>query len=472
MHQRLATTVPAAILEQVRALGGIGQVTKPVLDELGIVRLVNPIHRTQHLVMAQAYGRLVGRTLAILNRYRGYIHAPSLNRMLSFISCRDVLTHAALDQIERDARRFVQNGIPPIFDPEHLSPSRFVYFSTQLGTGLTSEYNYPTLFPMVDFVIQYGAGTYETNCAHMGVKLDSIREQRTKLELKPIGPREVFLFRSRAFMPDGRIDPMLIDELLEYVETHFRISANERRQEILERYTRLFPFLETTLRVLPHEPHRYLNWDGDPSVVVERRWYLDYAPELRPRMAQAYLEYLCSCPLPLRESERQAFKRLFRHFPEVCSEVAEQLGCRNLVPKTRWYERQIAEALRNGTAHTLPRRVLREEPWRPLVQASMERTYRNACQALADPSLLLNGTVEIDIALGFSAGTSLIDYLKPILDEERLRVARLLPDERFLATVRNSSHCAALGHTKMRRPHASGVALQSYLQDRLAQLGA
>lgn len=458
------------MMEVIRSNGGLDKVSDSVLRQLNLVRLYDPTRKVSAVYSSAEYGRLVAKSLGLMRSYRGYIFAHDLNRIYGMIARHHTITETEIDSAYARAKAFIRAGIPPIFDERYYNKATFAYYVRLRKTNGTMEVCYQSLFPSIDFILQYGTGSYERNCAYMAVTHKGDGE-RSKIPLKSARIEDVRRFRSIAFTEDKKIEPLLIRDITDYVNRRFDIPNEEREQEIAELNLATFQFLEEQLRDLPHQPRSYELWNQDVEVVHERRWYLRYHPSERELIAQAYLQSLAGSPT---QRDLRTFNYLSALFPEQCAVMRRHLGVKDRLNEYLSINAVVNEAAKTGNLSLVPQHVLVEEPWRSSFLPRYKDLFRSACRKLGDenPGDLLRNVEDLYAKLNIPPRIALLPELKAVLDEERLRAVQAMPDNDFIGMYcgANSNRRNAIGLTRGDRPNEAGKRLQGYIVGRAQEL--
>jgi len=464
------------ILDALRPIGSINDLTDEELKRMRAVRIHDPITRTSIVIPSKDYGGLYAHCVATLQNCEGYIFAHDLNRIRGLMARRNVISHDELTDIRRRANGLRNVGIPPIFTEEWCARTTFRYTVRDGIENGQTEVSFDCLFPVIDFLIQYGAGVYERRRAGMAVTLGRAKCKGNKIPLTPASSEDVLLFRRFAFMPNGRIDPLLMMEVLEYVSTHFQFHTQERCEDVLEFDLLAFTFLESELQDLPLKhptcEHRgYEDWDGDPLVVHERRWYLRFAPDTRIRIVQTYLDGLKGT---LRGKDAKTFRFLQQAFPQQTLGMHQKMDMRQKELERAQLEEWIKNAFAQSDFRNPPSALLMLPEWNAEFLPRIKEGFRNTCQSLdaSDPGALFENVEYLAATLKVPKNLAYLPEFKRILDEERLEAARHLSDERFQLIFTDARKIIGIGHSKFREESQAARALRAYLLERYRSLRA
>lgn len=271
-------------LEQLIARYGSGiDIPEDALRHHGFMRFERPTGapsaKSIFFRTVEEWSRSADEAKGALTSLRGYLFGRAEVRMDATVAGKDCIEAEELSAMLQRAQRMKKAGIPPIFSPSYV-------VSFIRGNGRRAK---PYSFPLVDFIIQYGAGVYEERCAAFSmsqIEQGRNRNSYSREMIQPTVPEDVFVFRGRAFEATGLIEEALTREIVDYAAEHFQFKDKEEREESIGVLKEALAFLEHALRKLPHSPRTYQTWDGSYSRCFERRWYLDYDHETRLRMMQ------------------------------------------------------------------------------------------------------------------------------------------------------------------------------------------
>jgi hypothetical protein len=460
--------IPQEALDLITLRGGIGRISDEELRVIGVVRLYDPEHRCHQLIINREYGRLVALAKRIMRECEGYLFAPALARMrglcgrIHYISRREMLSAAAA------AETFMAAGVPPIFDADFLTRTTFVYFVRHTSSEAVREVRYENIFPTVDLILTYGAGSRERLQRMSAARLAEQGERRTKIPIFPANVDDVIRFRTRVFLADNRMDPHFIREMLHYVGTKFRFSDDARRRQVLQDLELALLFLEESLRDFQAPPNVFDTWDGNVNVVKERRWYLRFHPDERSRIVQAYYDSLSG---PQRRANSLTLGMLQTLFREQAVPSDHELSARASELEREYLERAFELAASRLDLRGLPSRLYLTEPWATQYVPRLAEVFHRICERSA-PAALFRNVAEASRQLPIPGGFAAQPPFKSILNEYRRRALESMLDGDFLAFVKNGDgKVPHWGHAKYADNRTDmGELLLTYVSDRYRSL--
>lgn len=355
---------------------------------------------------------------------------------------QEMMVEYDLNRIAARAEAFRVAGVPPIFAPQFY------------GEAMRGQRR--LLFPTVDFLLQYGAGVYGDRMREVGMSLDrrGIREGANRALIPPAKVEDVFRFRTLAFDGD-RIDAALRRDSTLYVAENFHFGNEGRMGNALENDQLVFLFLEEALQPLSGKEVERRCFDGNPSAVTRVRWYLGMD---RQERSKAIDGFVASLPGILRAPERKALERISTLFPDLTVGVNQEIAARAAAERVEFEVRlwtQVRAAIAGRDFRTVPQVAFVEEPWRQELLPQVERFFQEECARLAaeNPTALFGSAAELHEHMPVPYELGIVPRFKAILDEVRLKTARELSEETFLAIFpagQSGGAKAGIGHTKSR----------------------
>lgn len=317
---------PNFIPKLISEYGSILNIPEDVLQANGLERKIDTERKSYSIHEKEKQRKLRGICFGLMKKYRGYIFSHDYMRMLQFIKSKAIIDELTLKRIASRAKRFIAQSIPPIFLPEFqlFAPIENPNFFDEIySIDQDSPKKIPSFFPHADFIIQYATGSYAEQTKR------KLKEQNSELgslmlSITPTSPEEVRDFRSRAFRKDGEINPILIQDTMNYMEKNFDFQSNKTKNFCLSLSLEVFSFLEESLRDLKDiQPPVYKNWDGDLAVFSSKKWYMQYPPEDLESMAQTYFEQV---QISKNQKDRNTFKYMVTLFPYLSLQAEIRLG--------------------------------------------------------------------------------------------------------------------------------------------------
>lgn len=417
------------IREVLAQYGLVKDIPESVLQEKRLKVLHNAQRNAYQLVTVQEYQDRVQNCHKIMTKYKDYLFADDLSRMERLIDSIEMLTEKEIAAIGGRAKRLVEAGIPPIFQRVLYHPS-FLEFT---DPSTRAQHTY-TLFPSVDFVIQFATGAYERRRAAISAQqraagLESKRDRR--IPIRPTTAKDIVDFRRLAFTREGRINPLLVRETIAYVQEHFRFSSLNRRNEHLESDHRLFLFLKEQLQHLPCEPMVYETWDENLDTVAQPRWYLKFTPEETAKIARAYFDMPTSLTT---KREQGVLSRMALLFPNLAQQQRSNDEEQQATRDEAILRAAVAEAQRTGNFKVVPRRVFLDRPWCTWAIPAVEAYLRDTCQRLQreKPEVLLTSMTQL--LPEFPRYLLRIPRLGDIISTVQLEIVETMDDSTFIAT--------------------------------------
>lgn len=468
-----ASSVPASVLDRIGRSGGLARISDAQLAEWGVVRLHDPVAKVQRVMAAEEFEALRRRCYGVLRRYEGYLFAHHLFALKRVVAKYAAIAPEELDAAADHASALQAAGVPPIFREGLYGRAFFSYWFPDAGGRGVTEVRHASLFPNVDFILQFGAATYARHSAHAAIV--ATREVRpSKIPMEPATAEDVRLFRERAFTPDGKIDPLLEADILGYITDHHDVPDPQRRTEVLEESRNVLRAFELDLwdPAVPRRP--FDAWDGDPSVVREWTWYLRFSPDDRIRIVEAFFERL---PGPPTGDDKIQFQRLAWIFPGLCRLAMPTLHERATAREEADLRIRIEACFAEGRLRNLPEVIFEANgPWRDAYFHRAVEAITEACRTFMakDPLGLLMGPAEFPKEAPLPYRMFSKASLKPLLDEMRLASAKLLTDEQFFAQFgdgKGRGRIGLIGHAKFRQTSPENDRLVAYLYERRTALG-
>ncbi|TSC58389.1 MAG: hypothetical protein Greene041619_613 [Candidatus Peregrinibacteria bacterium Greene0416_19] len=430
------------------------QIPEESLAAAGVVRLYDEARGQYRMVLQQDFQGRERQCWSLLARYSGYIFAHDLDRMWRHIYRQEMVEDDVLARVAGRAQKFIERGIPPIFDPAFYGRSSFTHMQPGTEERILVQKK-ENLFPLTDFVIQFATGAYERRRIAMAVQLrDATHQNRPALSILPATLTDVEDFRRVAFTEDRKVSTLLVRETIAYMHQYFRPDRETTEQREWNRSTQtnqvqcVMLFLEDALRDLPRDPPQHEAWNGDVSVVDGRRWYLRFAPSERSAIAGAYFRSLARRPTG-KDKDRGTFLRMRALFPEL----AEQWETAQEKEKRLSLLENCRRALSSGDFSALPATAFAEQPYRDVVLPRAQDLFRSACQRLAtqNPDALFSNVNFLKEHLPVPYFVATIPGFRRILDEERLAALHALDDDLFRQLFPQASgRYAAIAHSKSR----------------------
>jgi len=172
-------------------MGPLSQLTDEELRVQRAVRLYDPVTQTYGVISMRDYGRLYARCCAILKHCEGYIFAHDLNRIRGLMARRNVISNQELSRVSARVRELRYSGIPPIFQSEWYNRTVFRYDLPGRRTGPENTVSFESLFPSIDFLIQFGAGVLERKRAAMAASLQRSGGKGSKIPMFPASVADI-----------------------------------------------------------------------------------------------------------------------------------------------------------------------------------------------------------------------------------------------------------------------------------------
>src|SRR3989338_7171734 len=154
----------------IQRYGSIPAIPAEVLETCGYARFTRQVSGDTTIVDREWPAKAKKLSRWMQRRYTGYLFTDDLRRLIDTVAGRDLVTNRDLVRMQNRAKWFIEAGIPPIFE------ERFCRH-----------------FPLIDFLIQYGAESHERR-----TKAKAARGVSTKLN--PASVDDVRIFRSVAFL--------------------------------------------------------------------------------------------------------------------------------------------------------------------------------------------------------------------------------------------------------------------------------
>lgn len=429
------------VLELSRIYHGIANIPETVLQAHQARRLYSTHREAHFLIMEAEYQAVCGICRGILKDCKGYIFAFDLVRIRGMLNGLEIMTRAELAQIRDRTREFKEAQIPPIFDSAFYAPT----------TGINSPTGQLLLFPTVDFIIEFGVGSYETNIlARKGKKVHPL------LIIEPATVADVRAFRRIAFTREGKIDPTFIREALLYILEHF-VEEDADRPWIVEWDELVFMFLEDMLQyVAMDQPKTYTPWRGNMEEIKQKRWYLSYDPAIREDILRQYFATAAG------QKNTKLNRRLQLLFSDKEIVLAADLQ-KNVL------ERLVEDGLTRKDLR-LPRQVFIDKHAWEIYGERIEACLCEMVRALP-PETLFSNIFLWHEQISIYAGLLSIPRFKNMIDGIRLEIAQGMSDQDFLQQFTGSATRRRASLGKHAGPKAENtVKLREYLMERAHRL--
>ncbi|MBI2644712.1 hypothetical protein HYW94_00860 [Candidatus Uhrbacteria bacterium] len=276
-------------------------------------------------------------------------------------------------------------------------------------------------------------------------------------------------FRSKAFTSDGRIEPALIREVIDYASRHFAFQNEAQKNRILEGDQLIYLIVEELLRGMEVPSRRYLYWSGDISVVSQRCWYLDYDEETRRDIINAFFDALPGVP---KGDDRKTFQRLVYLFPNEFTGRMEELVARELATADTVIANALAHAAFIHDYRHVPEAVFVQEPYKTRYRSQIMTHFRAMAARLGrvDPNKLFGNAVDLGNDLKIPSRLALVPEFKAILDDERLKVVTTMTDQDFLNCFVSDGRRMSIGHAKFHAEAQVSGFMRRYINRRYKRL--
>lgn len=450
------------LLTVVEGYNSVAEVPEKVLAREGLVKVY--VERTNRwkLIREDLLRGMVAVAWQIGERYKGYLSATHLDLLRRIRKRQEILSINTLKKFVERAEDLRQSGIPPIFDKEFYPSSKMVRTIVLAGGDIGVEIK--TRFPLVDFIIEFGAGTYFARLRKQMASRwhQGLRDHR--FVVPPALKDEVLAFRESAFLDARTIDPVFVREVQCYIKSHFHFKSDESEEAARARDQKLLPFLEEKLSSMRFQKKEWKVWDGDVTIVGHWGWYKDFCPKDRITIVRAFLASLPGHP---DRKQRRALDRVTALFPELCGTVAEDLRRKARAEFLAGAGAAVAQARAEGNFRSIPPAVYVEAELWARHGAAIKAAFREACRELAkrdEPALFGNVYEKLDIEI--QAKLACLYELKEIVDTVRLEVVKVMSDELFVELFGGrGGRRSCIGNSKSVESSAAG-ALRKYVNDR------
>lgn len=397
-----------------------------------------------------------------LENFAGYLTAidrQSLELLVSENFYSDILTKP--DRALQRARQFISAGVPPIFEKQ---------FEGIDGVGRS--------YPILDEIILKGAGTYYKRISSIaGVKRlkNKAWAKNRMTDRRMYQPHcyasDVVLFYQRAF-ENGQLVPQFISDMI------FQLKSKKIRSENLEEHNsnlmRGIKHLESSLRQFAPERREYAMKyeDGTNLNFLHKKhsWYLDYSPEDRIRIAEAYRK---KAILTRQIMTSATYKRMKALFPGVFEGIEENLEqVRQELRISEFRRTYLSSTIEQKTLPTVIPEIIDDPTLEDLKRDYLVKVdkYFEMLTMENPKTLLMPMNRVLYSKLGMPQKVAYSPEVADLLHKHRLHIFEKMSDSEFMGRFPRICYVANFGTSKVDKdlPHASAV--HNYVSARYRQL--
>jgi len=260
----------------------ISFMSEKMLKEKGFVRLSTPGSNMFKVVRCDSLDESKRFCSILLNKFPGYLYSLDRERMRDTLNNRDLFDIEKLKISKKRITNLIDAGVPPLWDANLEGGGDILITHEEDGGILTNRKHHK--FPNVDFVLQFGSGSYFPRRKWRG----GLREEGILSGIGRANLDDIIDFRTYA-MPGGKVNPILEREIVFWLEDKFQFR--EGKNKPIERTLETLHSIVEKLREFPAGNPKYEVWDGeDISFIREPVWYLFFSDENREGIVNKYLE--------------------------------------------------------------------------------------------------------------------------------------------------------------------------------------
>lgn len=398
----------------------------------------------------------------IFRSYKGYIFSMDHQMLVEMARGERAINDSLIAHAVGRARNLRNAGIPPIYDTAlfgRSSGAEMIDGDKLIGT--TNK------FPVVDYIIQFGAGVLESRRVARMVQAKRVmgkEARKATIAMWSCNADDVLKFSTASFDETGSILLPLIREVMHHTSTRFRFRSDEHEELALRHTEKVFTYLERQLRPLALKAHRsYEQWDGDVSVVAEPRWYMRFNPVEHNRIASAYQESLTVVPTG---SARGVYDRMAASFPHIVTSLWGRGMARINM------EVAIEYAIETADFALLPSHLFSAQSPDQRVRNAAIAHLKKQCDAwIAQRDLVVIGSLSQLIRnAGLPVAVRSEAEFKDLIADVRLAIVKTLSDDEFVERF-STKNGGLLATPFAQRGDSEPVKrLHSYLLERCASV--
>lgn len=462
-----STSQLSAQVSQLAGSLSVRSISEEALAQAGIKRLYRKRDTVYTFVDLSEYEATCQRARRLLVSCEGYFYAGEYDDLKLTLAGEQMASRHILDAIEARARRFRAAGVPPIFSSAYTG---HVVRELPANETRPAPVQIDGYFPVIDFILQFTAGTLHNRIAARAMDQRARRKGRVGfIPIPHATPDDVRAFCTLAFTSDGRIKPALIREATDYVAKHYTFKDEAQKDRILDADYLSFLWLEEMLRDVDIPRVQPKSWNGDFTVLDKRLWHLWYDEATIKTIINDFVASLAGTP---KGEERKRFRRLCFLFPNELAGRMDELVAREQTAADAAIINAMAHAAATHDYRNVPEVVFVQEPYKSRYRMQIANHFRAMAARLgrAQPDILFGNAQALGTYLRVPERLALVPEFKVILDDERLKAVTTMANKDFISCFTNRGRRSSIGHAKVHPEAQVSGFMRRYINRRYKRL--